>query len=207
MDFKLPELPYSSDAFDGFLSPQSFHYHYGKHHLKYVETTNALLKKDAKLADLSLEELVCQAEGPLFNNAAQAWNHTFFWLSINPRGSEASHSLHQAVQKSFGGMDAFKKAFVEAGKNVFGSGWVWLVADDAGKLEITPTANAGNPLREGKRPLLCVDVWEHAYYIDHRNARDIYLEQASERLSWRFANENYDRAEPVNLTVKMVSKN
>jgi Fe-Mn family superoxide dismutase len=104
-------------------------------------------------------------------------------------------------------MDAFKTAFVEAGKNLFGSGWVWLVANDAGKLEIAPTSNAETPLREGKRPLLCVDVWEHAYYIDHRNARDIYLEQASERLSWRFASENYDRPEPVNLTVKMVSKN
>jgi Fe-Mn family superoxide dismutase len=207
VEFILPELPYSTDAFDGFLSPQSFHYHYGKHHLKYVENTNALLKKDPSLADLSLEDLIRHADGVLFNNASQAWNHTFYWHAIHPRGSEPSHALLQAIQKSFGGMDSFKKQFVDAGKNVFGSGWVWLAADDTGKLSIDSTSNAENPARSGKRPLLCVDVWEHAYYIDHRNARDVFLEQAAERLSWRFASENYDRAEIVNLTVKMVSKN
>lgn len=209
MKFHLPDLPYSSDAFDGFLSPQSFHYHYHKHHQKYVDQTNLLIRSSPEYSGLSLEEIIRGAEGKLFNNAAQAWNHTFFWNSLSPRGSEPSRDLESAIRRSFpkGGIEELRSEFLKVGKEVFGSGWVWLVADTDGKLGIIGTPNAENPIRKEKRPLLCADVWEHAYYIDHRNERGTYLEQLFARLNWKFANENFDSPEVANMTAKMVAQN
>ncbi|MDE2149932.1 MAG: superoxide dismutase, partial [Gammaproteobacteria bacterium] len=163
--------------------------HYGKHHKAYVDNANKLIA-GTEFENMALEDAVKKSSGKLFNNVAQIWNHSFFWHSLTPKQTPAGKKLHDALVKSFGGVDDFKKKFTEMAVGNFGSGWTWLVQSGAGALEIVNTANAGTPLTEGRTPLLTCDVWEHAYYIDYRNARGTYLEHYWSIVNWAFAEKN-----------------
>jgi Fe-Mn family superoxide dismutase len=197
-DFVLPNLPYSKDAFQDFgISQESFDYHHGKHHNTYVVNLNNLLKDNSKYSNLSLEEVILKAysekNNPMFNNAAQVWNHTFFWHSITPLKTSMSKELEALIVKSFGSVDAFLSQFKASALAQFGSGWTWLIYEK-GKLEIINTSNAGIPIVDNKLPLLNVDVWEHAYYIDFRNARAGYLDKFLSAINWEFASNNLEYA-------------
>lgn len=175
MAFVLPELPYAKDALQPHLSAETLDYHHGKHHNAYVTNLNNLIE-GTDFASKALEEIVLTSDGGVFNNAAQVWNHTFYWNSMKPGGGgEPTGELAAAIAKSFGSYDAFKAEFIQAGLTQFGSGWAWLVLDN-GQLKITKTGNADLPLKHGQVALLTADVWEHAYYIDYRNLRQKYLE-------------------------------
>jgi Fe-Mn family superoxide dismutase len=192
MAFELPPLPYSLDALAPTMSQETLEYHYGKHHQTYVTNLNNLVA-DTDLADKSLEEIILAAEpGPLFNNSAQVWNHTFFWNSLTPSGGgEPTGAIGDAIGESFGSYAEFRTQFAAAATGQFGSGWAWLVKTDSG-LEITKTANADLPLKHGQTALLTLDVWEHAYYIDYRNARPKYIDAfLDDLLNWEFAAANY----------------
>jgi Fe-Mn family superoxide dismutase len=185
MAFTLPELPYPKDALTPHISAETLEYHHGKHHQAYVTNLNNLTK-DSPWATRSLEEIVRSAEGPIFNNGAQVWNHTFYWSCLAPKaGGEPRGKLAEAIQRSFGSFANFKDQFSKAAVGLFGSGWAWLVRAADGKLAIEGTSNAGNPLREGKQPLLTCDVWEHAYYIDYRNLRAKYVESFWNLVNWQ----------------------
>ena len=190
MSFTLPPLPYAKDALVPHMSAETFDYHYGKHHQAYLNKLNELVagKPDEKK---TLEEIIKTSEGVLFNQAAQVWNHTFFWNSMKPQGGgQPKGPIAAAIERDFGGYDKWKSEFAAAAVGRFGSGWAWLV-EDGGKLAITTTANADTPLREGKKCLLTLDVWEHAYYIDYRNARPNFISAFLDHLvNWDFANEN-----------------
>lgn len=175
MAIELPELPYATNALEPYLSAETFEYHYGKHHKTYVETLNKLLDGSDQASE-SLETIIASAEpGKVFNNAAQVWNHNFYWQSLSPAGGgEPSGAVADAIQESFGGVDKFKDAFKEAATGQFGSGWAWVVVD-SGKLAITATSNADLPLKHGQQAVVTCDVWEHAYYIDYRNKRPDYV--------------------------------
>ncbi len=190
MAFELPPLPWSKDALAPHISPETIDYHYGKHHAGYVKKLNALTEGKPE-AEKSLEELIRTADGGVFNNAAQIWNHTFYWKSMTPNGGGTpSGDLLSAIERDFGSFDAFKEAFKNTGLGRFGSGYVWLVLDGE-KLVVRDTLNAGNPLTDGQVPLLTADLWEHAYYIDHRNDRGGYLDAFLAHLAnWDFAAEN-----------------
>jgi superoxide dismutase, Fe-Mn family len=186
----LPPLPYERQALEPYMSRETLDYHYGKHHKAYVDKVNALLEGGEHLRDnVSLEELVKTASGTLFDNAAQAWNHGFFWDCLSPRRQEPDSSLSNAL-KSLGGVESFKTQFTKAATGVFGSGWAWLVKDRAGALRVLTTANANTPLRDGYTPLLTCDIWEHAYYIDHRNDRGAYLKSFWQLVNWGFVAAN-----------------
>ncbi|MDR1349458.1 MAG: superoxide dismutase [Fe] [Zoogloeaceae bacterium] len=192
MEHQLPPLPYAQDALAPHLSPETLEYHYGKHHNSYVVNLNALIK-GTEYADLSLEAIIRKAPaGGIFNNAAQVWNHTFFWNGMKPEGGGApAGKLAEAIHARWGGCDEFKKAFQTAAVGNFGSGWTWLVKKPDGALDIVNTSAAGNPLTTADTPLLCVDVWEHAYYIDYRNLRPKFLEAFVNHLvDWDFAAKN-----------------
>lgn len=204
MTFKLPELPYEQTALAPYLSKETFEYHYGKHHKAYVDKLNQLIE-GTDFAKSSLEEIVMKAgdKKPIFNNSAQAWNHTFYWLGLTPKkGPIPSGSLKDRLNQDFGSIENFKKAFVDAGVGQFGSGWVWLVQNQAasGKLEIVATSNAANPMTEGKIPLVTCDVWEHAYYIDYRNLRQKFLEGFFDYVNWDFVQKNLESKQPANLS-------
>lgn len=191
--FELPALPYALDALEPFMSRETLEYHYGKHHQTYVNNLNALTE-GTDWAEKSLEEIIRGAEGGIFNNAAQVWNHTFFWQSLKPQGGGLpSGALLAAIEAAWGSFDAFKKAFSDAAAGNFGSGWTWLVKKADGTLAIVNTSNAGSPLTtEGIKPILTIDVWEHAYYIDHRNARPKFIEAYFANLvNWSFAEANF----------------
>lgn len=190
MAIELPPLPWAQDALAPHISKETIEYHYGKHHQAYVTKTNELIANTSN-AGKSLEELVKSSQGPLFNNAAQVWNHTFYWNSLKPKGGgQPTGAIANAIKESFGGYDAFRKEFTEAAITQFGSGWAWLVKD-GGKLKIVKTPNAETPLTTAAKPLVTVDVWEHAYYIDYRNARPKYLDTFLDQLiNWDFANAN-----------------
>ncbi len=194
MAFVLPELPYAKDALQPHLSAETLDYHHGKHHNAYVTNLNNLIE-GTDFASKALEEIVLTSEGGVFNNAAQVWNHTFYWNSMKPGGGgEPTGELAAAIAKSFGSYDAFKAEFIQAGLTQFGSGWAWLVLDN-GQLKITKTGNADLPLKHGQVALLTADVWEHAYYIDYRNARPKYIEAVFDNLlNWDFAEQNLARA-------------
>ncbi|MHB8870568.1 MAG: superoxide dismutase [Thermoleophilia bacterium] len=194
MAFKLPELPYAKDALEPHISAETLEYHHGKHHNAYVTNLNGLVE-GTDLADKSLEEIVAAAEGGTFNNAAQVWNHTFYWKCMRPGGGGApSGALSEAINRDFGSFEAFKEQFTKAGTTLFGSGWTWLVLD-GGALKITQTSNADLPLKHGQTPLLTMDVWEHAYYIDYRNARPEYIGTFLESLvDWDFVGANFTKA-------------
>ncbi len=191
MPFTLPPLPWAKDALAPLISAETLDYHYGKHHQAYVTNLNKLLEGKPE-AGKSLEEVIRGAgEGGVFNNAAQVWNHTFYWHSMRPAGGAGpGGALLAALQRDFGSVDAFKQQFKEAATTQFGSGWAWLVLD-GGKLKVTKTANADLPMRHGQKALLTCDVWEHAYYIDFRNARPNYVDAFLNHLiNWDFAAQN-----------------
>ena len=188
--FTLPKLPWEEGALDPVISARTIQLHHGKHHKAYVDKTNELVA-GTKLADMALDEVVraaaAQKDQKLFNNAAQAWNHAFFWNCLHPGGMRPSGELARRLEADLGGIDAFRKAFAKAAVECFGSGWAWLV-DRGGKLEIVATPNAGTPLTERATPLLTLDVWEHAYYVDYQNRRPEYVEAVIEKLlNWDFA--------------------
>jgi len=175
MAFELPKLPYDRTALEPHISAQTIDFHYGKHHQAYVTNLNNLVPGTA-FENATLDEIVKKAEGGIFNNGAQVWNHTFYWESLIPGGSEApSGALAEAINSAFGSFDAFKEQFSKAAATLFGAGWAWLVKNAEGKLEIVQESNAGNPLRAGKTPLLTCDVWEHAYYLGYQNRRPDYV--------------------------------
>ena len=190
MAFNLPELPYSKDALAPHISAETLDYHHGKHHKAYVDNLNKALDGKPEAAK-SLEEVIMSAEGPVFNNAAQVWNHTFYWNSMKPSGGgQPTGDLAAAITRDFGSFDKFKEEFTQAGITQFGSGWAWLVLE-GGKLKVTKTPNADLPMKHGQKALLTMDVWEHAYYIDYRNARPKYIETFLTSLAnWDFASEN-----------------
>ena len=194
MAFTLPELPYPKDALAPHLSAETLEYHHGKHHNAYVTNLNNLIE-GTEFAQKSLEDIVMSASGGMFNNAAQIWNHTFYWSSMKPGGGGApSGALAAAIDRDFGSFDAFKTQFSQAGATLFGSGWTWLVME-AGTLKITQTSNADLPQKHGQTPLLTMDVWEHAYYIDFRNLRPKYIETFLGVLAnWEFAAQNLAKA-------------
>jgi Fe-Mn family superoxide dismutase len=192
MPFELPKLPYAKTDLAPYLSEETFNFHYEKHHNAYVTNLNKLTEGKPE-AKKSLEELVKTTEGGLFNNAAQVWNHTFFWSCMKKGGGgEPKGKLADAIKKDFGSFDEFKKQFTEAATTQFGSGWAWLVKGKDGKLKVTKTGNADTPLKQGETPLLTIDVWEHAYYIDYRNARPKWIETFLANLAnWDFAAKNF----------------
>jgi Fe-Mn family superoxide dismutase len=190
MAFTLPELPYPKDALAPHISAETLDFHHGKHHNAYVTKLNELVGADGSLAGKSLEDLVRTTSGGVFNQAAQVWNHTFYWHSMKPQGGgEPTGAVLEAINKAFGSVADFKAKFSAAAAGQFGSGWAWLVKDGSG-LAITTTSNAGCPLTEGKTPLLTCDVWEHAYYIDYRNARPKYVEAWWNLVNWDFVAKN-----------------
>ena len=191
MEHKLPELPYAKDALAPYISAETLDFHYGKHHKTYVDNLNKLIP-GTEFEKLTLEEIVKKAPaGGVFNNSAQIWNHTFYWNSLAPRaGGEPSGDLLAAINKSFGSFAQFKEKFSTAATTLFGSGWAWLVKNADGNLEIIQASNAANPIKDGKKPLLTCDVWEHAYYIDYRNARAKYVEAFWNLVNWKFAAQN-----------------
>jgi Fe-Mn family superoxide dismutase len=190
--FELPPLPYPEDALAPVVSAETLQFHHGKHHKKYVDTLNQLLEKE-HVQGRSLEEIVRSSTGKVFNNAAQAWNHDFYWHSLSPKASQPSGSMRKELDKSFGSYEAFCDKLAAAANGQFGSGWAWLVRKD-GRLEVMATPNAETPVARGIRCLLTIDVWEHAYYIDYRNSREKYLQALIEkRLNWEFAEQNLGR--------------
>lgn len=191
MTYEQPRLPYSADALEPVISKQTVDFHYGKHEKAYIDNLNRLIK-GTEYEDMDLEDIIAQAQGPLFNNASQAWNHIFYFFTFSPDGKrEPSGKLREAIDRDFGSVEKFKEAFVEAGTGLFGSGWVWLSRDDEGKLHITQGNNAGNPLTEGLTPLLTFDVWEHAYYLDYQNRRADALKALWSIVDWKVVEERY----------------
>ncbi|VVC75317.1 Superoxide dismutase [Fe] [Aquicella siphonis] len=189
--FELPKLPYAMDALQPHISKETLEYHYGKHHQAYVNNLNNLTK-DNEFTNLPLEEIIMKSTGGIFNNAAQVWNHTFYWNSLTPHAKgEPEGKLADAIKKKFGSFDEFKKAFTQSATTLFGSGWTWLVKNAQGELEIMNTGNAGLPMKDDKTALLTCDVWEHAYYIDYRNVRANYVENFWKLANWDFAAENF----------------
>ncbi|HVE44812.1 MAG TPA: Fe-Mn family superoxide dismutase [Gammaproteobacteria bacterium] len=189
--FNLVSLPYSLDALQPHISKETLEYHYGKHHKAYVDNLNKLVV-GTPFEGAPLEKIIMEASGPVFNNAAQDWNHTFYWHSLSPNSArEPFGELADAINKKFGSFAEFKKSFTEAGTKLFGSGWTWLAKDKNGELEIINESNAGLPMKSGKTAILTCDVWEHAYYIDYRNARASYLETFWNIANWDFAAENF----------------
>ncbi len=184
MVHELPPLPYEKNALEPHISAETLEYHYGKHHQTYVTNLNNLIE-GTEFADLSLEDIITRSSGGVFNNAAQVWNHTFYWNCLSPTGGgEPSGALADAINAKFGSFADFKEAFTKSAVTNFGSGWTWLVKGADGGLEIVNTSNAGTPLTDGKTPLMTCDVWEHAYYIDYRNARPKYMEAFWNLVDW-----------------------
>ena len=184
MTHTLPELPYALDALNPHLSRQTLEFHHGKHHLNYVNTLNTLIV-GTRFEDASLETMICEAEGAIFNNAARFWNHNFYFDAFAPNPKAApTGELLKALERDFGSFDAFEEQFTKAAATLFGSGWAWLAKNAEGKLVIVQESNAGNPLRNGLQPLLTCDVWEHAYYIDYQNRRADYIKEFWALVDW-----------------------
>ncbi len=183
MLFTLPNLPYTAEALAPTMSQETLNFHHGKHHLAYVNNLNNLIK-GTRFEAMELEDIIRNSDGGIFNNAAQVWNHTFFFEQFKAKGCESKGAVRTAIEKKWGSFDAFKTEFNTAGATLFGSGWVWLVKDDKGNLEIVKENNAGNPLTKGLTPLLTFDVWEHAYYLDYQNRRADYLTALWTILDW-----------------------
>jgi Fe-Mn family superoxide dismutase len=189
MSFTLPPLPYAQDALQPHISAETLQYHYGKHHQAYVNNLNTLIP-GTEFENQTLEQIIEKSTGGIFNNAAQVWNHTFYWHCLSPKGGgEPTGKVGEAINEAFGSFAVFKEAFTKCAIGTFGSGWGWLVKNSEGKLEIVSTSNAGTPMTEGKTALLTCDVWEHAYYIDYRNARPDYLAAFWNLVNWDFVAE------------------
>lgn len=192
MAFKLPELPYAKNALAPHISEETLEYHYGKHHAAYVNNLNKLIE-GTEFEPMNLEEIIKKSSGGVFNNAAQIWNHTFYWHCLSPKGGdEPTGKLADAIIKSFGSFADFKEKFSQTAITTFGSGWAWLVKDNKdGAIKIISTSNAGTPMTEGQTALLTCDVWEHAYYIDYRNARPDYVKAFWSLVNWDFVADNF----------------
>ncbi len=191
MAIELPPLPYEMDALAPHISRETLEYHYGKHHKAYVDNLNNLIP-NTEFANSSLEDIIKSATGGIFNNAAQVWNHTFYWHCLSPNGGgKPTGELAAAIDKAFGSFDQFKEAFSKTAITTFGSGWGWLVKNAQGALELVSTSNAQTPLTTPSKALLTCDVWEHAYYIDYRNARPKYVEHFWELVNWDFVAKNF----------------
>ncbi len=190
MAFTLPDLPFPKDSLKPHISEETFEYHHGKHHSAYVNNLNKLIE-GTEFEQMTLENIILNSQGGIFNNAAQSWNHTFFWNSLSPNGGGTPKgNLLDEIVKNFGSFDDFKRKFTDSAITLFGSGWAWLVKNPDGTLEIVQTQNAGTPLTMGKKPIITLDVWEHAYYIDYRNARPKFVEAFWEIVNWDFALKN-----------------
>jgi Fe-Mn family superoxide dismutase len=190
MAFTLPPLPYDLGALEPHISKETLEYHYGKHHQAYVNNLNNLLPGSG-FENLSLEEIIKKSSGGIFNNAAQVWNHTFYWHCLDPKGGgEPTGSVLEAIKKDFGSFATFQEQFTKTAIATFGSGWAWLAKKADGSLEIISTSNAGTPMTDNKKALLTCDVWEHAYYIDYRNLRPKYLDTFWKLVNWKFVDAN-----------------
>jgi Fe-Mn family superoxide dismutase len=191
MEHKLPELPYALDALAPTISKETLEFHYGKHHQTYVTNLNNLIK-GTEFENATLEEIVKKSSGGIFNNAAQVWNHTFYWNGFSPKGGgEPTGALADAIKKQWGDFAKFKEEFTKTAVGTFGSGWAWLVKKADGSLGLVSTSNAATPLTTADKPLLTCDVWEHAYYIDYRNARPKYVEAFWNLVNWDFVAKNF----------------
>lgn len=192
MTHAMPTLPYAQDALEPAMGRETIEYHYGKHLQTYVNNLNNLVK-GTEFENATLDEIVKKSEGPIFNNGGQVWNHTMFFLTLSPDAkTKPTGKLMDAIERDFGSYDAFIEQFNKTATGVFGSGWAWLVADDSGKLSIVATSNAGNPLRDGKKPLMTCDVWEHSYYLDYRNSRPDYMKAFWTILDWSIVEKRYE---------------
>lgn len=190
MSIELPNLPWERDALAPYISEETIDYHYGKHHAGYVKKLNAALP-GTEYEDMTLEEIIASASGSMFNNAAQIWNHTFYWNCLSPNGGGNPHGeVERQILDTWQSFDEFKEAFSKSAASNFGSGWTWLVVNAEGNLEIVNTNDAGCPLTENQTPVLTLDVWEHAYYVDYRNARGSYIAAFWDMVNWDFANSN-----------------
>ncbi len=193
MEHKLPALPYTMDALEPIISRETLEYHYGKHHQAYVTNLNKLII-GTEFENVLLEDIILKSSGGIFNNAAQVFNHTFYWNCLSPNGGqEPQGELAETINQNFGSFANFKEKFTQTAVETFGSGWVWLVKNENDKLEIVSTSNAGNPMTDGKKPLLTCDVWEHAYYIDYRNVRPSYVEKFWNLVNWDFVAYNLQK--------------
>ncbi|HKY01393.1 MAG TPA: superoxide dismutase [Fe] [Burkholderiales bacterium] len=191
MEHKLPPLPYALDALQPHMSKETLEFHYGKHHQAYVTNLNNLIK-GTEFENASLEEIIKKSSGGVFNNSAQVWNHSFFWNCLSPQGGGSpSGALAEAISKKWGSFEAFKEAFVKSAVGNFGSGWTWLVKKTDGLVDIVNTSNAATPLTGSDKPLLTLDVWEHAYYIDYRNRRPDFAAAFWNLANWEFAAKNF----------------
>ena len=191
MTYELPALPYDQNALEPVISAETIGFHYGKHHQTYVTNLNNLVP-GTEFEGKPLEEIIMSSSGGIFNNAAQVWNHTFYWNCLSPNGGgEPTGALADAINSTFGSFDEFKKQFATSAATNFGSGWTWLVKNSDGSIEIFNTSNAGCPMTDGRTALLTVDVWEHAYYIDYRNARPQYLGEIWKLINWDFVASNF----------------
>jgi Superoxide dismutase len=191
MKFELPKLPYEVSALNPSISDRTIEFHYGKHHQAYVNNLNNLIP-GTKFEDADIETIIREAEGPIFNNAAQVWNHTFYFNQFSPKPcTHPKGELAKAIDRQFGSFDKFKEEFTKASVGLFGSGWTWLVKNDDGSLDIVPESNAGTPLRKGKKPILTCDVWEHAYYLDYQNRRPDYVSSFWNIIDWDVISDRY----------------
>lgn len=191
MAIELPSLPYEMDALEPIISKETLEYHYGKHHTAYVNNLNKMLP-GTDYEGMALEDIIKKASGGIFNNAAQIWNHSFYWQCLSPNGGgEPTGSLAEAINRTFGSFAQFKKQFSQTAITTFGSGWAWLIQNSDNSLEIISTKNADTPMTSGQTALLTCDVWEHAYYIDYRNARPSYVEKFWDLINWKFVSTNY----------------
>lgn len=191
MKFTKPSLPYAPDALVPIISEETINYHYGKHEQAYIDNLNNLIE-NTEFAEMPLEEIIIKSSGKVFNNASQTWNHIFYFFQFSPEGKKApSGALLKQIENQFGSFEEFKTKFEDAGTSLFGSGWVWLSADDKGILVITQGDNAANPMTSGLRPLLVVDVWEHAYYLDYQNRRAEYLKKVWDIIDWSIIEMRY----------------
>ncbi|MDD5212181.1 MAG: superoxide dismutase [Sulfuricurvum sp.] len=194
MKHALMELPFEPSALAPAISAETISYHYGKHHAGYVTKLNTLIE-GTEFEDKSLEYIIMHADNAIFNNAAQVYNHDFYWKSLSAVSTTPSVALLDLIGRDFGSMQAFEEAFIAAAAGFFGSGWIWLIMTGEGKLEIKTTSNADTPIRHGETPLLTCDVWEHAYYIDYRNVRPDYLTNWRKLINWNFVSENLAQCE------------
>lgn len=190
--FKLPDLPYAQDALEPYISASTLSFHYGKHHKAYVDNLNDLTK-NTDYVSMPVEEIIKRSDGKTYNNAAQAWNHTFYWYCMAPPADNQANlpqgNIAAAIEDQFGGFEQFREQFTEVGKTHFGSGWAWLALTDNNKLEVLGMHDAHTPLKDNHKPLLALDVWEHAYYLDYQNARPDYIEAFWKVINWQFVDE------------------
>lgn len=192
--FELRKLPYAKDSMGDFLSPVAFDFHYSKHHQAYINNLNKLIE-NTEFVNAELFDILTKSSGGMFNNAAQVYNHDFYWDCIAPETTQISPELKDSIVRDFGSLENLREAFISSATVLFGSGWCWLAYDKVGdRLEIIQTSNASTPIVDRKIPILVVDVWEHAYYIDHKNARAIYLEKFFQHINWKFSSEAYEWA-------------